>query len=207
MYPGNRAATGTQGQDSQQQQQQQQQGYQQGGYQQGSYQQGGYQQGYQQGGYQQGYGGYPPPGGYGYGYPPPGGFGYPPPGGFGGYGAPGYPPQGYGGYGYGQVMHPQSYTRMHYDYGSAYNPNQGYMVPIGVSQVIAQKMMTASNAFRYFDKDHTGTLNQNEWAQCMSYLGINIPENEMNRLYYMIDSDRSGTINEREFCEWFSSCY
>jgi len=34
------------------------------------------------------------------------------------------------------------------------------MVPSGVSPMVAQKMMTASNAFRYFDKDHTGTLNQ-----------------------------------------------
>jgi len=172
---------------------------QQGGYQQ--QQQGGYQQqGYQQGGYGYQQGGY---GGYGYppqGYPPQG---YPPP----GYGAP---PPGYGGYGYGgygQVMHPQSYTRTQYTYNTAYSANQAYTVPVGIPPHIAQKMMTASNAFRYFDKDHTGTLNQNEWAQCMSYLGINIPPTEMNRLYYMIDSDRSGTINEREFCEWFSSCY
>lgn len=192
MYPGNSNRGSSNQQGSQQQGSQQQGGYQQGGYQQGGY---------------GGYGGYPPPGGYGYGgYPPPGGYGgYPPPPGGYGYGAPGYPPPGgYGGYGY---VHPQTYTRTHYTYGAAYDPHQGYMVPQGVSQVIAQKMMTASNAFRYFDKDQTGTLNQNEWAQCMSYLGINIPESEMNRLYYMIDSDRSGTINEREFCEWFSSCY
>jgi hypothetical protein len=201
MYPGNSSRASNQ-----------QQGSQQGSQQQGS-QQGGYQQGYGQGYGQGGYGGYPPPGGYG-GYPPPG-YGAPPPG-YGGYGAPGYgaPPPGYGGYGapgYGApgygYMHPQSYTRAQYTYNTAYNPLQGYSVPVGVSPVVAQKMMTASNAFRYFDKDHTGTLNQSEWAQCMSYLGINIPESEMNRLYYMIDSDRSGTINEREFCEWFSSCY
>eukprot|EP00833_Pecoramyces_ruminatium_P003844 jgi/Orpsp1_1/1177876/evm.model.c7180000063192.1 len=49
---------------------------------------------------------------------------------------------------------------MHYDYGGAYNANQAYMVPMGVSPVMAQKMMTASNAFRYFDKDHTGTLSK-----------------------------------------------
>jgi len=46
-----------------------------------------------------------------------------------------------------------------------------------------------------------------EWAQCMGYLGITIPESEMDRLYQMIDFDNSGHIGEREFCEWFSSCY
>jgi len=184
MYQNNRAG-GSQGNAQGQQ----------GGYQQGGYQQGGY--GDYGGGYGGGYGGYPP---QGYGAPP---YGAPPP----GYGAP---PPGYGGYGYGgygQVMHPQSYTRCQYTYNTAYNAHQAYVCPVGVSPMIAQKMMTASNAFRYFDKDQTGTLNQTEWAQCMSYLGINIPQSEMNRLYYMIDSDRSGTINEREFCEWFSSCY
>ncbi|ORX86554.1 hypothetical protein BCR32DRAFT_289977 [Anaeromyces robustus] len=150
---------------------------------------------YGQGGYGGGYGqGYPQQGGYG-GYPQQGYGGYPQQ----GYG--GYPQQGYGGYGYGQP------TRTQYNYSNPYSANAAYCVPMGVSPVVAQKMMTASNAFRYFDRDHTGTLNQNEWAQCMSYLGINIPQSEMNRLYYMIDSDRSGTINEREFCEWFSSCY
>ncbi|ORY54891.1 hypothetical protein LY90DRAFT_271668 [Neocallimastix californiae] len=96
---------------------------------------------------------------------------------------------------------------MQYQYGGAYNANSAYMVPMGVSPVMAQKMMTASNAFRYFDKDHTGTLSKDEWAQCMSYLGINIPQSEMDRLYTMIDTDNSGHIGEREFCEWFSSCY
>ncbi len=49
---------------------------------------------------------------------------------------------------------------MHYTYNTAYSANQAYTVPVGVPPHIAQKMMTASNAFRYFDKDHTGTLNQ-----------------------------------------------
>ena len=34
------------------------------------------------------------------------------------------------------------------------------MVPTNVSPQQAQKMITASNAFRYFDKDHSGTLSQ-----------------------------------------------
>jgi hypothetical protein len=156
---------------------------------QGGYQQGGYGGGYggYGGGFGGGYGGYPP-----YGGPPP-----PPP-----FGGPGY-----GGYGGFNGMHPQSYSRMQYQYGGAYNANAAYMVPMGVPPIIAQKMMAASNAFRFFDKDHTGFLNKEEWAQCMGYLGITIPESEMDRLYQMIDFDNSGHIGEREFCEWFSSCY
>ncbi|KAG4086074.1 hypothetical protein H8356DRAFT_1353281 [Neocallimastix lanati (nom. inval.)] len=169
----------------------------------------------QQGGYPQQQGGYPPQqqGSY-YGYPPQGSYygGYPQQG-YQPYGAPAYgyaaPAYGYAApaYGYGQYMHPQSYTKAQYNYTNPYSATSAYVVPTNVSPQQAQKMITASNAFRYFDKDHSGTLSQAEWAHCMSYLGVNIPQSEMNRLYYMIDTDRSGTINEREFCEWFSSCY
>jgi len=70
---------------------------------------------------------------------------------------------------------------MQYQYGGAYNANSAYMVPMGVSPVMAQKMMTASNAFRYFDKDHTGTLSkdgeynkQNILKNIYTYILINI---------------------------------
>jgi len=49
---------------------------------------------------------------------------------------------------------------MQYQYVGAYNANAAYMVPMGVPPIIAQKMMAASNAFRFFDKDHTGFLNK-----------------------------------------------
>jgi len=61
---------------------------------------------------------------------------------------------------------------MQYNYGCAYNAHQAYAVPIGVPPHIAQKMMTASNAFRYFDKDHTGTLNQNGMFDYILYIRI-----------------------------------
>jgi Ca2+-binding EF-hand superfamily protein len=64
-------------------------------------------------------------------------------------------------------------------------------------------MIYASQVFRMFDKDHSGTLDKNEWARAMQYMHYDMGYDK-DRLFKLIDRDGSGRINEREFCEFWA---
>jgi len=57
-------------------------------------------------------------------------------------------------------QNPFSYVPQQFNYGSGYNRLQAFLFPIGISQMIVQKMQKASDAFRQFDKDNTGSLDK-----------------------------------------------
>ncbi|KAL6630459.1 EF-hand [Neocallimastix californiae] len=122
--------------------------------------------------------------------------------GMGGFGGP------MGGFGGGWFpQNPFNYSPQPFNYGGGYNRMQAFMFPMGVSPAVIEKMEKASKAFREYDKDNTGTLDKEEWKNCIKSLNINIPSGDLNTLYSRIDRDNSGKITEREFCEWYSSCY
>jgi Ca2+-binding EF-hand superfamily protein len=73
---------------------------------------------------------------------------------------------------------------------------------MGLDPMIAHKMKKASQVFRIYDKDMSGSLNYKEWKKAMKALGYLLPKGQKQQLFYMIDKDRSGQIDEREFCKY-----
>jgi len=139
----------------------------------------GYDSNYQQQGYPQQ--GYPP---QQQGYPPQ--QGYPQP----------TPPQG------GYIL-PLTYIPQSYTYSTSYSPTAQFVVPTGLDPRLQAKMMQASQIFRLFDKDHSGSLKKKEWKKGMKHLGYHFQKGEGKRVFKMIDRDGSHRISEREFCEFF----
>lgn len=102
-----------------------------------------------------------------------------------------------------QVQPPAQYARPTYNYNQEYVRTAVFVVPAGVDPMTAQKMMKASQVFRIYDKDCSGTLSYKEWKKAMKALGYKLPKGQKEQLFYMIDKDRSGYIDEREFCKLF----
>jgi len=116
---------------------------------------------------------------------------------------------GYGGYGGGVTQTtttyqvPSMWNRVSYNYGGMYSRHSPFMVPLGVSSNIAPLFMQASQIFRTFDTNFSGSLDMMEFHRAISALGWMLPFHEVQRLFMVADSDRSGRINEREFCEFW----
>lgn len=68
-------------------------------------------------------------------------------------------------------------------------------------------MMQASQAFRAFDKNCSGSLSKKEFKHALKHLGFYMPKGQGKHLFHMIDTNRSGSINEREFCEWWITAF
>jgi Ca2+-binding EF-hand superfamily protein len=90
-----------------------------------------------------------------------------------------------------------------YQYSSSYSPYAAFTIPIGLPPHLAQKMMQASAAFRYFDKDRSGNLDKKEFKKAMRHLGYPFSKGQCKQIFWMIDRDHSGFISEREFCEFW----
>jgi hypothetical protein len=130
------------------------------------------------------------------GYPPQPG--YPQPGMPGGIpGAmPGYPPQPGA-----MVSIPGQWARPTFQYNLPYSRQEIFVVPYGIDPVQSQRMTRASQIFRTFDRNFSGTLSFKEWKKAMKALGYYMNKFDKERLFFMIDSNRSGQIDEREFCK------
>lgn len=119
-----------------------------------------------------------------------------------------YPP---GAYPYGTtttttttyVTIPTTYVPATFTYATIYDPWQPFALPIGLPPHLAEKMLRASQIFRTFDLNHSGSLDYFEWRNAMNALGYYMTDFDAARLFAMIDRDHSGRISEREFCEFW----
>jgi len=99
---------------------------------------------------------------------------------------------------------PQSYMPPQFTYTTVYSPTIPFVLPIGIDQRVANRMLQASAIFRQYDKNRSGTLSYKEWKKAMKHLGYQMSKPDKMRLFMMIDSDGSGSISEREFCEFWA---
>jgi len=147
-------------------------------------------------------GAYPPLPMQGGAYPPPPmqGGAYPP----GGYVGPvtAYPPPPSG---FQYAGQPVPYMSRNHSYPAAYSPQQPFVLPVGLPPHLANKMMQASDAFRQFDTNCSGSLSKKEFKRALKHLGFYMQKGQAGELFYSIDVNGSNHISEREFCEWW--CY
>ena len=68
-----------------------------------------------------------------------------------------------------------------------------------VSSKIYERFNTLLAAFRFFDTDHSLSLNLNEFAQGIEYLRIKISFDDVKNLYNFLDKDMNDTISYGEF--------
>jgi hypothetical protein len=92
------------------------------------------------------------------------------------------------------VTIPSNYIRPQYTYTVAYDPRQPFVVPVGVDQRVANRMLQASAIFRRFDKNYSGTLSFKEWKKAMKHLG-----------YHMNKADKYRYTSNHFFVNIFSS--
>lgn len=59
--------------------------------------------------------------------------------------------------------------------------------------------------FEYFDRDHNGTIDRDEFTQLLDALGAEMSAEEASIGFEIIDADGNGVIEFREFLDWWSS--
>jgi len=103
---------------------------------------------------------------------------------------------------------PSAYNRTFYQYPGMYNRYDTFIVPGGLDPFAQARFMEASQIFRTFDRNCSGTLSWHEWKEAMQSLGHYMGHYEAENLFRLIDRDGSGRIDEREFCEyWAFACH
>eukprot|EP01113_Clastostelium_recurvatum_P041504 TRINITY_DN65_c0_g1_i2.p1 TRINITY_DN65_c0_g1~~TRINITY_DN65_c0_g1_i2.p1 ORF type:complete len:203 (-),score=48.53 TRINITY_DN65_c0_g1_i2:113-634(-) len=160
---------------------------------------------------------YPPP--YGSGYPP---AGYPPAGYPPAYGAPppmmgapmmgapmmgapmmGAPMMGAPMMGGGSYMMQRPYGTF-YARPPTYIYGQPFVIPAYIPPHLHARMYQASQAFRMFDYNMSGTLSKKEWKRALAHLGYFVPKGTAKMMFYQLDQNRSGQIDEWEFVNWWA---
>jgi Ca2+-binding EF-hand superfamily protein len=72
-------------------------------------------------------------------------------------------------------------------------------------QVVMKKSGTIVAAFRSFDKNGDGQINRSEFSIGLKQSGIDLPKDQVNRLWEMADEDGSGVLHYTEFARKFAS--
>eukprot|EP00949_MAST-11_sp_MAST-11-sp1_P000971 g971.t1 len=68
-------------------------------------------------------------------------------------------------------------------------------------------LLTAKDAFDMFDEDHSGSIDEDEFALACEYMQLGLSDEKMETLFMRHDRDGSGTIDYHEFREvWLSTC-
>jgi len=57
--------------------------------------------------------------------------------------------------------------------------------------------------FRQFDADGNGTIDKNEWRLLARCVGMNMKDEDLDRVFMVVDTDANGTIEYDEFERWF----
>ena len=68
-----------------------------------------------------------------------------------------------------------------------------------VWQKIEERFSLIKTAFRYFDKDNSGSISYNEFVYGVENLGIKLSNEQLRRVFQYIDQDSNGSINFNEF--------
>jgi len=64
-----------------------------------------------------------------------------------------------------------------------------------------QKEVELRQAFELFDKDGSGSIDENELAYVMKAMGMNLSGSDLKLLYHQMDADGSGVIEFKEFVD------
>ena len=68
-------------------------------------------------------------------------------------------------------------------------------------------LLTAKDAFDMFDEDHSGSIDEDEFALACEYMQLGLSDEKMETMFMRHDRDGSGTIDYHEFREvWLSAC-
>jgi len=106
-----------------------------------------------------------------------------------------------------QLIHPQTYERGDYNYGSTskQDPRVSFVPPFGIDNQQLGNFKLASQTFRLFDRNRNGYLERVEFVRAMQSLGycFQNPQEELH-VFNLIDKDRDGRVDEREFCEYWT---
>jgi Ca2+-binding EF-hand superfamily protein len=72
-------------------------------------------------------------------------------------------------------------------------------------QVVMKKHATIVAAFRSFDKNGDGQINRSEFITGLKQSGIDLPKDQVIRLWEMADEDNSGVLHYTEFARKFAN--
>lgn len=61
----------------------------------------------------------------------------------------------------------------------------------------------ARQAFQFYDRDRSGTIDANEFYQALVFLHLNISPETSRAIFDMVDGDRNGRINIDEFTAYY----
>jgi Ca2+-binding EF-hand superfamily protein len=70
---------------------------------------------------------------------------------------------------------------------------------------LRQRLLEAEDIFMRFDRDCQGRMDPYEFRSMISELGIELTQQEFDRVWRRLDADGSGGVERDEFCEWFAS--
>jgi len=57
--------------------------------------------------------------------------------------------------------------------------------------------------FRKYDGDGNGSIDKEEWRQLARAVGMNMKDEDLDRMFFIVDTDANGTIEYDEFERWF----
>jgi Ca2+-binding EF-hand superfamily protein len=84
---------------------------------------------------------------------------------------------------------------------------QPQRAPLRSGAPIEEKRAAAQQAFQMYDTDRSGTIDMNEFASALGYLGLQISREDAGAIFCIIDSDGNGTLSMTEFIEHYVANY
>lgn len=72
-------------------------------------------------------------------------------------------------------------------------------------ELVKKKFSTLAAAFRSFDKNGDGQINRDEFMRGLRQSGVDLPKDQMLRLWQMADEDESGVLHYTEFARKFAA--
>jgi len=104
----------------------------------------------------------------------------------------------------GAFVMPQTYQRQTgYAYQGGYDRRAPFGIPSGINPNLAALFQQGSQIFRNFNHDFSGTMGHHEFKHAIRATYGQLPEQQIDQLFTVVDVDRAGRLTEREFCEFW----
>ncbi|KAK8789960.1 hypothetical protein WA158_006740 [Blastocystis sp. Blastoise] len=84
---------------------------------------------------------------------------------------------------------------------SKYDFNHDNMINFQEFQQLISEVWQWKKTYDYFDSDHSGAIDENEFKTALRQVGYNFPDNVVHTIFNSSDSDRSGTMEFDEFIQ------